>query len=693
MNDLNNVNNENQTVAPPITPPVSNGVYNPGVKLPQKPVITKKTYPIDNKDFYFFIFVSVASFIFIRLGVLNAFNLGLTVTYSILSLGLLIYVCSKDSKNKAFYSLMFIIDLILAVSFSLHDNSFIKFLTVIVLFFTTAMTLNGVSGTHLCNDGTFLKLADVLYVGGIEPLINLNALFSSIKSVFKSKNNKFLMAIAGVLISVPVLVIVIPLLSSADVAFNTIVKKVFSDVAMLVVSLVMTVLITPLITSYGFSLSKGITKEKNKSFNSKSGKVSPVFLNTFLCVIASIYVVFLVSQLAYITDTFAFLLPEEFSAAQFARSGFFQMGAIAFINLLITFLVSVIEKPKDNGKLPVSTKLILTFFTAFSLFLTVNAFIRMKMYIDLYGLTQLRVLTSVFMIMLCIIFLFVLIRIFNEKFKYINFVILTCALTFVAISVTDIDTYISKYNYQKYVEGEIGVDFEHYETLGNAAVPELIKLAESDDFIIKNLAKESLVNIALDEFDYYYDDYDSEQNEEFEYDSNIFKYNRSQEIAGREFEKFFKSKPGRIYLDNNFSEYSSKVNEYGAENFMPDFNNLDLEFYSPVFNYSENFDTEDKAKVLELTLYYYDDNFEDAVKSVKERFEFGEKFGYDDEENFVVKSKDFNSPTEIAVIEFDMYEKTISYMWITNENATEEDVKDIEIYVSKYSNLNFDGWY
>lgn len=693
MNDLNNVNNENQTVSSPITPPVSSGVYNPGVKLPQGPVVTKKSYPVDNKDFYFFVFVSVASFIFIRLGVLNAFNLGLTVTYSVLSLGILIYVSSKDSKNKAFYSLMFIIDLILAVSFSLHDNSFIKFLTVLVLFFTTAMTLNGANGTHLCNDGTFLKLADVLYVGGIEPLINLNALFSSIKSVFKSKNNKFFMAIAGALIAVPVLVVVIPLLSSADVAFNTIVKKVFSDVFMLVVSLVITVLITPFITSYGFSLSKGITKEKNKSFNSKSGKVSPVFLNTFLCVIASIYVVFLVSQLAYITDTFAFLLPEEFSAAEFARSGFFQMGAIALINLIITFLVSVIEKPKDNGKLPVSTKLILTFFMLFSLFLTVNAFIRMKMYIDMYGLTQLRVLTSIFMIMLCVIFLFVLIRIFNEKFKYINFVILTCALTFVLVSVSDLDSVISKYNYQKYAQGEIGVDFEHYETLGNAAVPELVKLAESEDFIIKNLAKESLVNIALDEFDYYYDDYESGQFEEFKYDSNIFKYNRSQQTAGKEFEKFFKSKPGIVYLDKSLSDYSFKVEEYGAENFMPDFNNFNLEFYSPEFYYSENTDAEDKSKMLELTLYYYDYNFEDAKKLINQSFKFGKSFQYGDDQYFIVESKDFTSPTEIAVVNINEYEQTISYVWIYNENATNEDVKDIETYVTEHFASDFSGWY
>ncbi len=693
MNDLNNVNNENQTVASPITPPVSSGAYNPGVDLPQKPVLTKKTYPIDNKDFYFFIFVSVASFIFIRLGVLNTFNLGLTVTYSILSLGILIYVCSKDSKNKAFYSLMFILDLILAVSFSLHDNSFIKFLTVLVLFFTTVMTLNGTNGTHLCNEGTFLKIVDVLYVGIIEPLINLSTLFSSIKSVFKSKNNKFLMALAGVLISIPVLVIIIPLLSSADAAFNTIVKKVFSDAAILIVSLVLTVTIAPFIMSYGFSLTKGITMEKNKSFNSKKGKVSPVFLNTFLCVIASIYVVFLVSQLAYITDTFAFLLPEEFSAAEFARSGFFQMGAIALINLIITFLVSVIEKTKDNGKLSVSTKLILTFFMMFSLFLTVNAFIRMSMYIEMYGLTQLRVLTSVFMIMLCIIFLFIMIRIFNEKFKYINFVILTCALTFVVVSISDLDSVISKYNYQKYAQGEIGVDFEHYETLGNAAVPELMKLAESEDFIIKNLAKESLVNIALDEFDYYYDENYSGHFEEFEYDSNIFKYNRSQEIAGKVFEKFFKSKPGIVYLDKSLSEYSFIVGKYGAENFMPDFNNLNLDFYSTEFYYVENTDAEEKSKMLELTLFYYDYNFEDAKKLINQSFKFGKNFQYGDDQYFIVESKDFTSPTEIAVVAINEYEQTISYFWIYNENATNEDVKDLETYVTEHFASDFSGWY
>ena len=72
----------------------------------------------------------------------------------------------------------------------------------------------------------------------------------------------------------------------------------------------------------------------------------------------------------------------------------------------------------------------------------------------------------------------VLVRIFNAKFKYINFILLICAATFVFVSVSDIDRNISKYNYNKYIAGEIEVDFEHYISLGNAAVPELAKLTK-----------------------------------------------------------------------------------------------------------------------------------------------------------------------------------------------------------------------
>ena len=403
--------------------------------------INKPAYEMKNKDLYSFIFLSVFTYLFIRLGVLEGFNLGFSITCVCLSLTLMFYVLSKDCKNKAITVFMYLISIVLAISFSLHNNAFIKFATVLVLWFITVFSLNTASGTSLCNDGSYFKIFDVLYVSIIEPVRNIPKFFIAAKSSMKKKN-KFGMVILGVLVALPVMLVVIPLLSSADAAFGSIVKKLFSDVALLVVSFILTCLVLPFITSYGFSLSNGIVKERNKIMNAKQGKVSPLFLNTFLTIVGFVYVVFLFSQLAYISDTFAFLLPEGFSAAEFARSGFFQMAAIAFINLVITFVVLVIEKSKDNGRLPVSTKLLMTFFSLFSIFLIVNAFIRMSMYIEMYGLTQKRVVTSVFMIMLCVIFVIVLIRIFFEKFKYINFIFAICALTLVFLSFSDISVNI-----------------------------------------------------------------------------------------------------------------------------------------------------------------------------------------------------------------------------------------------------------
>ena len=662
MNEQNNLSQNTAPRAPQIPP--ANMPYNPAVK----PKPEKKIYPFNNKDFYFLIFAVVSVFAFVRLGVFEVFNLGLTITYIVLSLGIFIYVRSKEAKNKVFNSILFIMNIILSASFALHDNEFIKFLTVFVLFFTTVMSLNGFNGTSLCNDGTFVKMGEVMYIGVAEPFLNFPALFSSLKSVFKTKNNKFVMVIAGVLISVPVLLIVIPLLSSADMAFNTIVEKVFENTAMLLLSLLVTIIILPFVTSYGFSLANGVVKDKNKSFNAKEGKVSPVFLNTFLCIIGFIYIVFLVSQLAYISDAFSFLLPEGFSAAEFARSGFFQMGAIAFINLVITFLVSALEKPKNNGKLPISTKLILTFFTLFSIFLTVNAFIRMSMYIEMYGLTQLRVLTSIFMVMLCVIFVIILIRIFNEKFKYINLVVFVCAVTFIFVSVGNIDTVISKYNYQKYIEGEIELDFEHYETLGNSAVPELIKIAESDNSKLNRyLAQDALANIIYNEFGT-----DSEgETVSFKYDSNVFDYNFTRHKCGKALEKYFETAfdngSSIPAVDYELYEYTAKVAEIGATGFMPDFSDPLDDVSSANFEYDVYDDV--NTNTVELSLFYDEVDYKTAVGKINSRFVFGKEESAGDYTFKMVK--DTGVENCVGFIGFCEKEGTITYFWAKCEEPAE----------------------
>ncbi|MBO5066205.1 MAG: DUF4173 domain-containing protein [Clostridia bacterium] len=625
----------------------------------------KPVYQIKNKDLYSLIFLSVFTYLFIRLGVLNGFNLGLSITSVCLSLTLMLYVLSKDCKNKIITVLTFLLSMVLAVSFSFHDNSGIKFLTAIILWFITVFSLNTANGTSLCNDGTYFKVFDVLYVGVIEPFRNLPKIFSAIKCSFKGKNNKFGMVVLGVLVALPVMFVVIPLLSSADAAFESIVKKVFSNVVLLVISFILTCFVLPFIASYSFSLSKGIVKEKNKALNAKKGKASPVFLNTFLCIVGFVYLVFLFSQLAYISDTFSFLLPKEFSMAEFARSGFFQMAAIAVINLIITFVVSVIEKAKDNGRLPVSTKILLTFFSLFSIFLIVNAFIRMSMYIDMYGLTQKRVITSVFMIMLCVIFIVVLIRIFNEKFKYINFIFIICALTLVFLSVSDIDSNISKYNYNKYVAGEIDVDFEHYISLGYAAVPELEKLTKDDGLLTSSLAYHALESI----------DYD-------ENEGSFFAQNLVKSKAEKTLEKYADENFEYIYFDEDLYEYNSKVIEYNATDFMPDLEKVYTDSYMADFEIDAMFYEEDPQKTLELTLSCGEE-IDKTLAELKSKYTLTEVFSDENVIYYIVSSSDINSPEEFAAIAVSEENKTISYMWMYEKGCLKREIDDYKMFIEQ----------
>lgn len=626
----------------------------------------KPVYQIKNKDLYSLIFISVFTYLFIRLGVLNGFNFGLSVTSVCLSLTLMIYVLSKDCKNKIITVLMFLLSIVLAVSFSFHDNSGIKFFTAIAIWFITVFSLNTANGTSLCNDGTYFKIFDVFYVAVIEPFCNLPKLFSALKSSFRGKNNKFGMVVLGILVALPVMFVVIPLLSSADAAFGSIVKKVFSDVALLIVSLILTCFVLPFIASYSFSLSNGIVKDKNKVLNAKQGKASPVFLNTFLCIVGFVYLVFLFSQLAYISDTFSFLLPEEFSAAEFARSGFFQMAAIAAINLIITFVVSAIEKAKDNGRLPVSTKILLTFFSLFSIFLIVNAFIRMSMYIDMYGLTQKRVITSVFMVMLCVIFIVVLIRIFNEKFKYINFIFVICALTLVFLSVSDIDRNISKYNYNKYVDGEIDVDFEHYISLGYAAVPELNKLTKDEGLLTRELAHQALDRINVNDA------------EGSVFEQNLVVYKSSKII-----ENHFDKNTEIPYLDDELFEYKQKVNEYNATGFMPDLEKTPVDFSQAEFDVNGMFYEEDPQKTLELTLVYDAATFKKSLGELKSKYSLTEAFVQDSYTFYVVKSDEISAPEEFAVVAVSEKNSTISYLWLYEEGIVKREIDDYKMFIEQ----------
>lgn len=418
---------------------------------------SKKLYEMNKKDIGLFLGVIVTVFFCLRLGVFGGFNLGFSATLAVFTVLIFCFVIKKTGFSKIYNSFLFILSLALCVSFSFNDDVLIKFFDCIMILLLNILSYFELSANGITEKGTYKELLNAGIISLIGSAENLLTPYISIKNESKSGKYKcFVQVFIGCVIALPFLCVILPLLVSSDIAFEKLLETIFSNVAVLLVCLVITVFITPLTYSYIMALRKNALQNKNIDFSHIEKKTPATIINTVLSFISVCYIMYLVSQLAYITKAFSFLLPEDYSVAEFARDGFFEMLVITIINCLVVGTACVLTKRK-NGKtnLNIPTKILCLFLLLFTLFYIVNAFIRMAQYIDVFGLTYLRVTTSVFMIMIFIITLVILLKLFVKKLPYARIILAVTAFTLIFLSFCPAKTIFSQYNASCYKNEKI----------------------------------------------------------------------------------------------------------------------------------------------------------------------------------------------------------------------------------------------
>jgi hypothetical protein len=194
-----------------------------------------------------------------------------------------------------------------------------------------------------------------------------------------------------------------------------------------------------------------------------------------------VYVVFFISQWKYYISGFTGVLPEEFSYAEYAREGFFQLCTVAFINLAVIIAISVFMRRKTE-KAPMLLRVLTIVYSVFTLVLISTALAKMFMYIESYGLTQKRVYSTAMMIVLAVIFVLLTVKQFVPKICVGAVSLAASIVLFAVLSLGNLDGMIAKYNVDRYMDGSLPtVDIEAMENLGDAAVPELVRLAKYMD--------------------------------------------------------------------------------------------------------------------------------------------------------------------------------------------------------------------
>ncbi len=337
--------------------------------------------------------------------------------------------------------------------------------------------------------------SNYIYIDFIKVLIILP--FYSIRDIFGALSNKssekgfrFLLRILigiGMAIIPTVLVLV---LLAYDKDFVKIMEDIFSFDGENVGRVIRSLLFTLPLAMYGFGLYASSERKVLHSAmtvrHCQNGLQKTKILPQLTAVVAVapvlfLYVVFFISQWKFYVSGFTGVLPENFSYAQYARHGFFELCSVSVINLIMMIAIAFFIKRGKNGA-SVALKIVATVFCLCTLVLISTAVAKLVMYIDCYGLTQKRIYAMWLMALIGIVFLLIALGQYWRKIKVVAMCLTVAVVMFAGLSVCNTNVLCARYNADRYLSGSLAnVDVEAMEELGDSAIPSLVRLATAEE--------------------------------------------------------------------------------------------------------------------------------------------------------------------------------------------------------------------
>jgi len=343
----------------------------------------------------------------------------------------------------------------------------------------------------------------------VVPLANCYRFFTSLFQWRPKKGNKHLSSLVIVVISIavfiPLLVLICSLLAASDdgfaellTSFNRIFARI--DTATLQRWCLNLFLGIP-VAAYIFGSIEGNSARRHTDifkFDAlKRSFLRAHRLKTFaffvpLSILVVIYISYFIAMGSYLTSALAGELPQSYTYAQYARQGFFELCGVATINLIIVGVVYLLAK-RQPGSYPLFLRVLTAALALLTIALVITAASKMLLYINTYGLSPLRLYTSVFMLLLLIIFALLLVW-HIKPFNAARPSLVAAAVLFLALSLANTDGIIANYNVRQYLEGRTEqIDPEMLGRLSDATLPALRELqAEASDPTVQARAEQEI---------------------------------------------------------------------------------------------------------------------------------------------------------------------------------------------------------
>lgn len=285
----------------------------------------------------------------------------------------------------------------------------------------------------------------------------------------RSKN--ILFAAIGIVIALPLTIVVVSLLASSDAMFESVADKMSDFFSGFSFVTVVEILFAVPIAMYLFgALSSSERKVTVDNGQSSALKIMPPLISYFAVTpICLFYTIYIAMQTANIANA----VNQTLDYSEFARKGFFELCAIAVINLIVITAIQTFSKRT------VGIRVYTAVISALSLGIIATAIFKMGMYIAEYGMTLLRVYTSWFMLVLAIVFVMMFVLQIKD-FKFWRALFVGFTAMFFVLCFCNVNGIIASYNVSAYESGKLSeLDIYAFDELGYSAAEPLAELLNS----------------------------------------------------------------------------------------------------------------------------------------------------------------------------------------------------------------------
>lgn len=303
----------------------------------------------------------------------------------------------------------------------------------------------------------------------------------------------------GLAISLPILLVVITLLASADGVFHHVLIWLPNMLDRISFGEIIVRTLWVLLIGMGlFGLVWGFVDSKVYDWNvqpRKYGpvqapvtfKVDPVIMTTILIAINTVYVLFVILQFSYLFGAWEGMLPEGSSYADYARSGFFELIMVTAINFVILML-ALGSEGKRGGLLQKVINIMLYILVGCSTVMLYSAYTRLSLYEEAYGYTTIRFLVHAFMIFMGLLLILAAVRIVVPRLPLAKCYIVLGLTSYVVMNYIGMDVIIANMNMERYeVSGKLDADY--LVGLSPEVIPSLIKFSRKEDGMLDQFLK------------------------------------------------------------------------------------------------------------------------------------------------------------------------------------------------------------